>query len=152
MFKAKGVIIIASCMSTLKELNFRDNEITGAVDDIISMLLSNQEMEHLYLGDNVLQSGVSRIVIALKKCTSLRALDFDNNDIMGCTCTKVASVYCNGILEALYLQHNPGGMVIVQALNQISTITCLDLNDNNSRIAADQLATTFSKITSLEDL
>ena len=64
----------------------------------------------------------------------------------------VASVICNGILEALYLWCNLGGMVIVQALNQISTITCLDLNDNNSRIAADQLATTFLKITSSEDL
>ena len=89
MFKDKGAIIITCWISTLKELNFRDNEITGAVDDIISMLLSNQEMEHLYLGDNILQSGVSRIAIALKKCTSLRVLDFDNNDIMGCTCTEV---------------------------------------------------------------
>ena len=89
MFKAKGAIIIASCISTLKYFNFRDNEITGAVDDIISMLLSNQEMAYLYLGDNILQSGVSRIAITLKKCTSLRTLDFDNNDIMGCTCTEV---------------------------------------------------------------
>ena len=64
----------------------------------------------------------------------------------------VASVICNGILEALYLRRNPGGMVIMQALNQITTITCLDLNDNNNRIAANQLATTFLKITSLEDL
>ena len=111
MFKAKGIKIIAkslSCISTLKVLNFRDNEITeGAVDDIISMLLSNQEIEHLYLGDNVLQSGVSRIAIALKKCTSLKTLDFDNNDVIGCTCTEIASVICNSSLESLFLRHNP---------------------------------------------
>ena len=41
----------------------------------------------------------------------------------------------------------------MQALNQISTITCLDLNNNNiSGIAADQLAATLLKSSSLEDL
>ena len=159
MFKTKGIKIIAkalTCISTLKVLNFRDNEITeAAVDDIISILLSNQEIENLYLGDNMLKSGASRIAVALKKCISLKSLDFDNNDITESTCTEIAPIVCNCSLEALHLRHNLhlSGMVIMQALNQISTITCLDLNDNNiSGVAVDQLATTLLKNSSLEDL
>ena len=65
MFKTKGIQTIAkslSCLSTLKVLNFRDNEITeAAVDNIVSILLNNQEIQHIYFGGNLLHSGIPKI-------------------------------------------------------------------------------------------
>ena len=55
----------------------------------------------------------------------------------------------------MYLQRNPqmSGVVIAQALNETTTLTCIDLNDNNiTGIVADQFATAFSRNSSLEDL
>ena len=159
LFKTKGIQTIAkslSCMSTLKLVNFRNNQITeAAVDDIISILLSNPEIEHFYLGDNILQSGVSKIATALKKCSLLKTLDFDNSSIPGNASTEIASAVCNSSLETLYLRCNPhiSAIKIVQALNEVSTLKYVDFNDNNmAGVIADQLATAFSKCTSLEDL
>ena len=137
MFKTKGVQIIAkslNCLSTLKGLNFRDNEITeAAVDDIVSILLSNQEIQHIYLGGNLLHSGIPKIITAMKNCPLLKTLDFDYIRVPESMSTEIASVICNSILEILYLQRNPQvfGIVIAQALNQISTLTFIDFNDNN---------------------
>ena len=159
IFKTKGIQIIAkslSRLSTLKLLNFRGNVVTEeAVDDIIAILLSNQEIEHLYLGDNFLQSGVSKMAIAMKKCPSLKTLDFDDNNIPGNSSNEIASVISNSSLETVYLRRNPhlSGVVIAQALNEISTLTCIDLNDNNiTGVVVDQFATAFSRNISLEDL
>ena len=45
------------------------------------------------------------------------------------------------------------GSVIATALNEVSTLTCIDLNDNNiTGVVADQLATVFLRNSSLEDL
>ena len=107
-FKTKGIQIMAKslrCLSTLKLLNFKGNIVTEeAVDDIIAILLSNQEIEHVYLGDNFLQSGVSKIAVTMKKSSSLKTLDFDNNIVPGIASNEVASVINNSCLETLYLQ------------------------------------------------
>ena len=159
MFKTKGIQIMAKslrCLSTLKLLNFRGNNITEeAVDDIITILLNNQELEHVYLGDNFLHSGVSKIAVATKQCPSLRTLDFDNNYVPGNASNEIASVISNSSLETLYLRYNThlSGVVIAQALNEVSTLTCVDLSDNNiTGIVADQLATAILRNHSLEDL
>ena len=91
----------------------------------------------------------------MKKCSSLRAIYFDNNNVPGNTFTEIASVISDSSLETLYLQRNPqmSGVVIAQALNETTTLTCIDLNDNNiTGIVADQFATAFSRNSSLEDL
>ena len=119
------------------------------------ILLSNQEIEHIYLGDNFLQSGVSKITIAMKKCSSLKTLDFDNNIVPGSASNEVASVISNSCLETLYLRYNTDlcGAVIATALNEVSTLTCIDLSDNNiTGVVADQLAAAFLRNSSLEDL
>ena len=107
MFKTKGIQIIAkslSCLSTLKVLNFRDNEITeAAVDDIVSILLSNQEIQHIYLGGNLLHSGIPKIITAMKNCPLLKTLDFDYISVPESMSAEIASVISNSSLETLYL-------------------------------------------------
>ena len=159
MFKTKSIQIMAKSLrrlSTLKLLNFRGNIVTEeAIDDIITMLLSNQEIEQVYLGDNFLQSGVPKIAVAMKKCPSLKTLDFDNNIVPGIASNEVASVISNSCLETLYLRYNTdlSGVVIATALNEVSTLTFIDLSDNNiTGVVADQLATVFLRNSSLEDL
>ena len=158
-FKTKGIQVMEKSLrrlSTLKLLNFRGNIVTEeAVDDIITILLSNQEIEHVYLGDNFLQSGVPKIAMTMKKCSSLKTLDFDNNIVPGIASNEVASVISNSSLESLYFRYNTdlSGVVIATALNEVSTLTFIDLSDNNiTGVVADQLATAFLRNTSLEDL
>ena len=96
MFKTKGIQVMAKSLrrlSTLKLLNFGGNIVTEeAVDDIITILLSDQEIEHVYLGDNFLQSGVPKIAVAMKKCPWLKTLDFDNNNVPGNVSNEIASL------------------------------------------------------------
>ena len=63
--------------------------------------------------------------------------------------TEIVSVLCYSSLETLYPQCNPQVLrtVIAQALNQISTLTCI-----MTGVVADHLATAFSQSSSLEDL
>ena len=61
----------------------------------------------------------------------------------------------NNSLETLYLCHNTdlSGVLIAQAINEVSVLTCIDLSDNNlTGLAANLLATASLRNRSLEDL
>ena len=62
----------------------RNNQITdGASDAMASMLLSNNDIEELYLGCSCLGGGIFKVLVTLKNNLKLKLLDLDGNNISG---------------------------------------------------------------------
>ena len=66
-------------LSTLKLLNIRNNHITKEAADVIaSVILSNNTLEQLSLGDNKILKSASKILFSLKSIATLVALNLSN--------------------------------------------------------------------------
>ena len=106
-----GVIEIAKSLcksSTLKCINLQSNNITEkAAEALASVISSNTGLEELYLGNNHLHLGIIKIVIALENVSSLKVLDFQNNNMTEEVGDKLSGVIAaNDSVEKLWLTDN----------------------------------------------
>ena len=147
-----GVIKVAHSLCKhpkLKTLNLQNNNITDkAAEALASITSSNSGFEKLYLGNNHLQLGVIKIVRELKNISSLKVLDLSNNNITEQAADELAAVIrINKSLEKLSLDGNhlrSSIVVVVNALQEISSLTVLHLNDNKNR--SEELGTAISSV------
>ena len=154
------IIMIAKSLSNLTSLNrfdLRSNQITEkAVDAINSLILRNDTLQELYLGDNDLRAGVLTIVASLQNVSTLRNLTLDNNSIPDKMCVNLVNFITNVNLELLDLSFNClqlSGKFVVQGLSKINTLTSLYLsNCYMTDKAANSLATAIKSNCSLKAL
>jgi len=159
-----GIIAIAeslSCISTLKILNIRGNQVTEEAADVLSsVVLNNNGMEELWLGVNNLQAGIQKILKALKTLPKLRVLDIENNHMPENVFDKLATfMHCSGAsrhLQTLYLDNNDlqlSGVKIAEALCYLTSLRTLDvIGVNMTGETADKLAVAILNMTSLQQL
>ena len=149
-----GILKIAQslCRHTkLKIINLRSNNITEkAAEALGSIISSNTGLEQLYLGNNTIQLGVIKLAKALKKLSSLKVLDLDNNNIPEEAADELsAAIRANSSLEKLWLFGNRLGsstVLIANALKQVTTLKELNLNGNQNR--SEELAPALTSIIS----
>ena len=117
-----GVIKIAEslCKHTiiLKVLVLHRNDISDkSAEALSSVISSNNELEELYLGNNQLQLGASKIATGLKTISSLKVLDLENNNIPEEVADELAAtIWANNSLEQLWLSDNPLGLSVTSIL------------------------------------
>ena len=146
-----GIIKIAQSLykhSKLKNINLQYNNITEeAAEALASIISSNTGLEELYLGNNQLKLGVTKISTALKNISSLIVLDLDNNNIPEEVADELsAAIRANNSLEKLWLSDNHLGsstVKIVNALKEILTLKEINLNGNNR---SEELAPALTSI------
>ena len=123
-------------ISNLKKLNLNGNNMTcRVVDDLAGVIKSNYHLEVLCIRSNNLQSSAITIFENLKRISTLRVLDVDDNNMSEEVADSLADVIKNNVhLEELHLSDNKlrsSVTVILQALKQISNLKKLNLNDNS---------------------
>ena len=161
-FKTNGIITLSkslSRISTLKLLNFHNNEITEKAADAIALVVSNNfGLEELYLGSNKLSKGAVKIVEGLRNISTLKVLDLNENDASVVVATKLASaIASNRSLNDLRLSGNrltTSGMVtIAKELSKISTLKMLNIRHNLiTEDAADAIRSLLESNNSIEKL
>ena len=147
-------------LSTLKLLNIRNNHITEEVADIIaSVILHNNTLEQLSLGDNKMLKCMSKILFSLKSIATLVMLNLSNLSMTDEVVDELAAVVCNNpLLEHLYLAGNKllstGLIVVTGACKEYSKILkVLDIRCNLVNPATmDNLLLNIGNIRSLEAL
>ena len=152
-----GVITIAkslSCLSTLKCLNFHKNQITEkAADDLSLLIMNNITIEELWLGDNNLQGGMSKVLRALEVLPNLRTLDID---IPENVYDELSSFNSLTSLWSLFLENNNlrlSGVRIAEGLCHFIRLRLLDFNDvKMTGVLADKLAVALPNMTLLQQL
>ena len=125
-------------LSTLEEVNLNGNKNKSSdlAPAIASMIESNKRIEVLSLSDNNLKgNGIILIAKSLCKISALKVVNLQNNNITEEAAEALASIISNNIgLEELYLGNNQlkyGAIKIAQALQKISLLRVLDLQNNN---------------------
>ena len=131
--ETKGIIKIGKDLqdiSSLKVLDLQNNFITEEAGEVlVSIILSNTELEELYLGNNHLKAGVIKIFIALalKKNSSLKMLDLENNNMPKEVGTELAAAISgNNSLQKLWLDHNNLGSSMESVAMACSKISDLE--------------------------
>ena len=148
---ANKLLQYISVINTLRKLHLTGNKLRlteEAAKALTSIIVSNRELEELYLGNNQLHLGITKLAVALKNISSLKVLDLANNNITELAADELsAAIRANNSLEKLCLNGNHLGsstVMIVNALIEISTLKELDLNDNKNK--SGELAPTISSI------
>ena len=147
-----SVITIAQSLcdhSKLKALNLQNNNITEkAAEALASVISCNSRLEKLCLGNNQLQLGVIKIARGVKNISSLKVLDLSNNYITEQAVDElVAAIRISKSLEEIWLNSNylrSSTIVVVNALQKISSLKELSLNDNKNR--SEKLAPVISTV------
>ena len=118
-------------ISSLKVLDLQNNFITEEAGEVLaSIISSNTKLEELYLGNNHLQAGIIKVFTELKKISSLRMLDLENNGMSKEVATELAAaISSNSSLQKLWLDNN-----------------------NNLGSSMESVAAACSKISNLEQL
>ena len=96
-------------ISTIKVLDLRSNHLSDCIADDIELILSYNQLEELYLGDNNLHDkGLCKIAEALQSNSILRVLDISSNgNISDEVVYNIATALANKTkLEKLYLNRN----------------------------------------------
>ena len=132
--ETKGIINIGKNLrdiSSLKVLDLQNNFITEEAGEVLaSIISSNTKLEALYLGNNHLQAGIIKLFTALKKISSLKMLDLENNKMSKEVATELAAVISgNNSLQRIWLNNN-----------------------NNLGSSIESVAVACSKISNLEQL
>ena len=160
--QSDDVIAIAqrlNCISTLRILNFQQNQITDSAANALASIISNNTgLQKLCLGRNLLNIGVKKIATALANISSLTMLDLNSNLLSEETVNDLAaSISANSSLEKIWLGNTCLGSSIVPILNALKRISSLkELNLNNVNYRSDdlapELAHIFKKNSSVRDL
>ena len=159
-----GIIEIAKALqniSTLTKLYINDNHnITDtAADDIATVLHRNTQLQELDVSKNHFEvTGIMRIAKALQGKNTLKKLYIKKNNITDIAAGDVAAiVFCCTQLEVLDISGNfietPGILKIAKALQQISTLQQLYIDNNEiTDAASDDIAAICSYNTRLQIL
>ena len=156
-FKSSAIVILQALRKTktLKILNLENNNMTSEVTEVLADIIrNNSDLKWLYLSKNDL---ADKVLQALKETSKLKALDLGSNCMTKATAENIANVIRkNTSLEQLSLADNDlksSTDVILQALQEISTLKLLNLNKNNMTGAiANDLADVIRSNTSLKQL
>ena len=137
--KSSAITILQSLstISTLKNLNINNNRITEeAGEALASVILRNTGLKELHLSDNDLGEGTIKVAKVLQQITSLRSLDFGNNNISKAAVSDLAlAIKSNKHLKKLLLHDNNLHFSAISILESLSTISSLQfLNINNNQI------------------
>ena len=158
-----GTIKIAISLqkiSTLKVLDLDNNNITEQAAKQLSIAIKkNTSLENLWLNGNHLRSSVVMVVNALKKVSTLKELNInDNKSRSKELAPAIASVVTkNKLIQKLLLKGNglddDGMILIAQSLCRLSSLKVYNLQDNNvTERSAEALASVISSNTGLEEL
>ena len=145
-------------LSSLKVFVVCNAHITkDACKELASVIMCNTKLEELYLHDNNLGVGTIEVAKALQHITTLRILELGNNNIPEKACDELAlAIQSNEQLEKLWLSNNnlnSSAIVILNSLATITTLTVLNLNNNQIPKEADEaLASVIMHNTRLEEL
>ena len=160
---SKGVSLLSCSFKKiyrLKHLSIDGNSVTeDAADDIAEMIISNCNLEKLWLNTNSLKlAGVNKISITLQYLHTLKLLELSNNGITVQAADGVAAVIINNpLLQTVALGKNKleaeGVIKIANALKNIRDLKVLGLNDNGiTDKAANAIADVIHSNTELEKL
>ena len=148
-----GIITIAqslSNISTLRSLDIKQNKITEEAGEALSkVILSNTDIEELYLSNNSLQAGVIQLLKALKRVRLLKVLDIENN-ITNKVLDKATSLSYTSKFCAL---HYDLPLCQSEALLQSASVTSMEYCDiERKEKIASTIADVISNNTSLQSL
>ena len=147
-------------INTLRKLCLGNSKITDeAADDIAAAVSCNTKLHEINIGENnLLTTGVQKIMKALQEINSLRKLCLGNNKITGEVADDIAAVVsCNTKLQEIDISGNylltAGVQKIMKALQGIYTLTKLHLGSNNiTGEAAEDIATVVSCNSKLQEI
>ena len=153
--ETKGMINIAKqlqLLSTLKKLCISNSNMTDeAADYMTNVILSNSHLQEFDISVNNLQvPGIIKIAKGLQKISTLTKLYINNNNITEEAADDIAGIIvCNSYLQEVDIQasnlQTMGAIKIAQALQKISSLTTLYINDNHiTDEAADDIAAAIS--------
>ena len=157
-YSAIAMLQSLATISKLKKLNLNNNQITEkAAEALVSVILLNTGLEELYLSDNNLGEGASKVVNAMLHITSLKILNFKNNAIPKKSSNKLGrALKLNKHLEMLWLNNNnlqSSAISILQSLSSISSLKYLNMNNNQiTEEAGEALASVLLHNKGLEEL
>ena len=122
-------------LTKLEEFNLCNNNVgEQAAEYLADVVENNRSIKTLRLGGNNLQRATNIILQTLKRISTLRILDLDNNNITGRGAEDIANVIRNNtFLEELGLGSNDlksSAIVILQALRKTKTLKILNLENN----------------------
>ena len=160
ILKTSGMMKIAQSLSwgsNLRMLDICNNQITKEAADAIAIaVLSNKNLETLYLDNNSLGTGIKIIAAALKQLSNLAVLSLDNNNATEVAADELAAVVQNNKLEKLSIAKNElklGAIKIAWALSKIATLITLNLHANEmTKEVAYSLAAAVKSNSSLTTL
>ena len=131
---SSAVVILQalSKLSSLRVLNLKSTELTEDVGECISyIVLNNNGLNQLFLGNNDIGRGALPIAKALQKINSLQVLGLGDTNLPKEVCDELALVIeRNQCLTALQLNNNDlqcSAVVILQTLSVISSLRVLHL-------------------------
>ena len=155
---ANVILKSLTTITTLTVLYLNNNEITQEADEVLaSVIMCNTGLEELYLNDNDLNVGILKVAKALQQITTLSILNLCNNNIPQEACDELAlAIKSNKHLKSLLLNDNnlhSSANVILKSLTTITTLTVLNLNNNQLTQESDEvLASVIMCNTGLEEL
>ena len=157
---SSAIIILDSLatLTTLTVLSFNNNQIPQeAGEALASVILHNARLEELYLDSNNLGIGTVKVAKSLQHITALKVLSLDNNNIPQEASEELGlAIKSNENLEKLWLNDNnlcSSAIVILNSLATITTLTVLELNNNQiPQEAGGALAAVIMHNTRLEEL
>ena len=134
-----GMALVVKAFQNIKSLKLLELGNNGIPEEVCKELAlvidSNTHLEQLWLQGNKLHASASTILQSLSHISNVRALNMDNNQIGERGGEVLASVIIRNIgLKELHFASNnlhKSFIKISQALQNISTLTSLDLSDNN---------------------
>ena len=148
-----------STISTLKLLNINNTQtMDEAGEALASVVKHNTGLEELHLAGNNLAEGMLVVTKALQQITSLRSIDFGNNNLSKEASGELAlAIQSNKHLEKLWLHNNnnlkSSVITILQSLSTISTLKLLNINNTQTMDeAGEALASVVKHNTGLEEL
>ena len=157
-----GIITVSKslrCISNITLLNLHDNQLTEeAGEALASIILSNTKLEDLYIGNNKLQAGAIKVILALKHISTLKVLDLSDNYITEFVADDLSNVIdCNPLLNILRLRSNKlktiGAIKICKSLAKITTLKTLNMRNNEiTEEASEAIATMLFSNTGIEEL
>ena len=145
-------------VSTVKVLNLTNNNLSDCVADDLELILSNNQLEELYLGGNSLHgTGMIKIAKALQYNSTLKVFDISNNFINTKAASSIGACLANKYkLKKLYLNGNTlQAEGIIRIMNNLhcTSLKIFDVSKNSiGNMAARSIANVLLRNTELEEL
>ena len=161
--QAQGIQLIATALqstSSLTHLYVSNNNITKeAASSVAQALFSNPKLQLLHLnGNNLGTIGVTKVAESLQNVSTLKKLQLNNNGVTDVAAGSIAELFShNNCIQELALGDNcfqfRGIMKIAKALETVSGLTCLKVNNCNiTDQAAEGIAYVLAQNTDLQVL